>query len=93
MPNGTAIPAVTAARFRDPFVGDWFASRFLVQFPSGTKFRDGDVGVEEVVVIMEREEKVEEVVVNGEREDKVEDVDMKMMSPSGMLIRSLLVQL
>lgn len=92
MPNGTAIPAVTAARFGDPFVVDCFTT-FLVQFPSGTKFRDGDVGVEEVVVIIDREEEVEDVVVNGEREEKVEEVDMKMISPSGMLIRSLIVQL
>lgn len=92
MPNGTPTPAVTAARFGDPFVGDWF-TKFLVQFLSGTKFRGEDVGVEEVVVNIEREEKVEEVAVNVEREVKVEEVDMRMMSPRGMVMRSLLVQL
>ncbi len=90
MPNGTPTPAVTAAGFGDLFVGDWFAT-FFVQLPSGTKFKGGDVGVEEVVDNIEREEKVEEVVVNVEREEKVEEVDMRMMSPSGMLMRSLLL--
>lgn len=70
MPNGTAV---TAARFGDPFVEVWFGT-FLAQFPSGTKVRDGDLGVEEVVVIIEREEKIEEVVVNRGREERVEEV-------------------
>lgn len=59
-------PAVTAARFGDPFVGDWF-HKFFVQFPSGTEFGGGDVGVEEVVENVEREEKVEEVDVSVEK--------------------------
>lgn len=54
-----------------------------MQFPSGTKFMGGHVGVEDAVVNVEREEKVEEVVdadADAEGEGKVireVDADVK----------------
>lgn len=46
-----------------------------MQFPSGTKFKGGNVGVEDAVVNVEREEKVEEIDADAEGEGKVEEVD------------------
>lgn len=65
---------MTAARFGDLFVAHGYAKLF-VQFPSGTKFKGGDVGVEDAVVNVEREEKVEEVDADAEVDEKVEAVD------------------
>lgn len=56
---------MTAARFGDLFVGHWYAESF-VQFPFGTRFGGGVVGVEiNGVLNVEREEKVDEVDVEG----------------------------
>ena len=63
-----------AASFGGRFVREWFA-KFLVQFPPGIKVRCGDVGVEEVDVNVEREEKVEEVHTDVEGKEKVEKAD------------------
>ena len=56
---------MTAARFGDLFVGDWYAKSF-VQFPFGTRFRGGVVDVEI------------NGVVNVELEEKVEAVDLEL---------------
>ena len=73
-PNGTPIPAAMAASFGGRFVREWFA-KFLMQFPSGIKVRCGDVGLEEVDVIVEREKKVEEADIDVEGEEEVEKAD------------------
>ena len=46
-----------------------------MQFPPGIEVRCGDVGVEEVDVNVEREEKVEEVDKDVEGREKVEKAD------------------
>lgn len=89
-PNGTPTPAPMAARFGDRFVREWLA-KFSVQFPSVIMFWGGDVGVEEVDVYVEREEKREEVDIDVEGEEEVEHTDdicqsRRAVSPRRMVL-------